>query len=432
MVQRINRLIILLGFVALSLYVVILNRDPISVELPFYGGVTTMGGVVLIGTFIVGFVAAVIIALVFGIRSWWREQRLLGKERQRQTFYAGLMEARSALACHEWVRARDKWQQIVRKDPTDIIARVELSRSLAGDGDLRGALAVVDEARAADPKNIEVLFRTAELHLELHNRTAALDALRLILSQRSIPRALTMARSVAEELGEFEQAIEFHDQITRLGGDETEIHIAAAKLECGKASRDAGNDKLALLDALKGVAKRFSDDVAVLERVGNLALELGRTEEATQFLTKAARSSGSAHHWRAVANAWLRAKTPDRALAAARAGCKETKGNARVEAELFLGKLLLNLNMIEDAQQSIASLPALVREQGVKLTKEQSYQLLLLRGQCYHRTGDSRSMTNLWQELGEQEASSEGRLAAQTTSSRASNGEQPSPTLSTP
>lgn len=431
MIQRINRLIIALALISLSLYLVLLNRDPLTIQIPAVGSITTMGGVILIGTFITGFLFAVLIALVFGVRAWWRERSLLNKERQRQTFYAGLLEARSALASFEWARARDKWQQIVRKDPTDVIARIELSRSLEGDGQLRESLAIVDEARASQPKNIEVLFRTVELQAKLGNKTAALDALRLILTERAIPRALHLARDIAAELGEYEQAIEFHDQVTRLGGDEQAIRHAACQLEAGKAKRDIRSDPGTLLEGLKVIAKRFPEDAPLLEEIGALALSLARTEEGTQYLTKAARIAGAARLWREAALGWLRIKAPDRALAAARAGCKETKGGERIEAELFLLKLLLNLNMSEEAKEIISALPAVAREQGVKLTIEQQNRLALLRGQCYHRLNDTRSMNSLWNELAEQQGLAEARKQTIDGAPHASH-EAPSPTLSTP
>ena len=75
----------------------------------------------------------------------------------------------------------------------DIIARVELSRSLEGQGQAREALRVLEEARASDPKNVEVLFRAAELNQSLNNKTAAIDNLALVLCQHPNRRAAQSA-----------------------------------------------------------------------------------------------------------------------------------------------------------------------------------------------------------------------------------------------
>ena len=87
------------------------------------------------------------------------------------------------MAAEEWGRAQSGWEQILRKDQDNIVARVELSRCLEKLGEPREALRVLDATRAGSRRNIEVLFRAAELNRSLGNNTVAMDNLALIAGE---------------------------------------------------------------------------------------------------------------------------------------------------------------------------------------------------------------------------------------------------------
>ena len=101
--------------------------------------------------------------------------------------------------------------QICTDVQTDLLDRQR--RGLEMDG-------AVEAARLADPKNIEVLFRAAELNSRLKNKTAAIDNLALILAQFPSRQAAGLARALSEELGRYDDALEYQEQLEAMGSQE--------------------------------------------------------------------------------------------------------------------------------------------------------------------------------------------------------------------
>ena len=217
MISRFSRLLSILILVAVAVYIVIVNRETATFTLGGSWSTSANLGVLLLSSFSFGILVASIVALFFGFRSWLRERKLYSIDRQRQSFIEGLIKARSISASHEWRKARDYWLSLSRKDPSDIIAQIEISRSLENSGELSEALRAIETVRSSHPENIEVLFRAFELQKQLGNSTAALDNLALILGKQPCLRAASEARTLSENLGRIADALEYHEQCISLG-----------------------------------------------------------------------------------------------------------------------------------------------------------------------------------------------------------------------
>ncbi|NLF26102.1 MAG: tetratricopeptide repeat protein [Deltaproteobacteria bacterium] len=186
-----------------------------------------------------------------------------------------MLEARSLLAAGEWSKAEALWRKIAKRDPANTIAKVELSRSVEGGGDLKEALRIIDTARISDPSNVEVLFRAAELNLALGNRTAAVDNLALILYHLPSLKAARMARDLSEELGRLQDAFEYQEKVQSAGEEEALLKAAGTRLEFKKllAEHSEPSDKGKKTAALKNFLKRYGDYAPALEHLATLEAE---------------------------------------------------------------------------------------------------------------------------------------------------------------
>src|SRR5262245_19615796 len=110
----------------ITLYLVLMNREVITLSLTGSRTITAPAGAIFIVVFLFGGICTAIVASFFGVKAYFRERRLTRQEDQRKRFYQGLLEARGYLASRQWDKAHRKWEELVRKDPTDLIARVEL------------------------------------------------------------------------------------------------------------------------------------------------------------------------------------------------------------------------------------------------------------------------------------------------------------------
>lgn len=432
MISRINKFIFVFCVVALALYLVVLNTDPVTVALsPGVSGWRISGntGVVLIAAFALGIVVAGLVGLFFGVRSYLRERRFLNLETQRRAFYDGMLRARGFSASAEWNKARAQWEQLIKKDPTDIVARTELSRCLQAAGEPVEALRILDAARAKDPKNTEVLFRAAELNIALGNKTAAVDNLALILHNHPNRRAAQMARDLSEELGRIEDAMEYQNQIDAFGISQNNQEPIAARLEFKKILKDRADDVGAMRTDLKALSKRRAEFVPALHRLALLEAQAGNFDEAAHYYVKAAKASHSSSYWNEISKLWMQQHDPERALAAARTATKETEGEAKLIAELELIRIQISLNQLDNARRSLDQFQSVIRSGGPRMPTEILQQFLILRGLHLSQSGDHAQAAELWKKLSQNDFELN---SASYVPGASQNGDAPAARLSTP
>jgi tetratricopeptide (TPR) repeat protein len=399
--------IVLAALVALALYITLTNSDPATIRLGGTYQITTWAGIIYISVFALGCTAASIVALFFGFKGYLRERKLRSEEKTRQAFFDLYRKARSHMAAHEWGAARQVWEQVLKRSPDNLIARVELSVCLEELGDPREALRILDITRASQQYNTELLFRAAALNEKLGNRTAALDNVSLILSTSPNKRALENARDIAEELGQVDLALEHHNELERLGFVSEESTTIRNRLTLAQILRDAP-DENTLLDTLKGFCKRHSTCVPAMKKLSELYFKRGDFSDGVELLVKTAKVTQSAKDWHTVVEQWLQGdgdgKGPNErriqgALAAARNATQSTRGVDRLTTELDVARTLLAVGHTDEAERLLAGVPLLAEREGVPLEGEIKKSYLHVKGLCLARQGLAKDSGSLWQEL---------------------------------
>jgi hypothetical protein len=245
-----------------------------------------------------------------------------------------------------------------------------------------------------------------------------------------------MARQISEELGDFTQALKYHEELERMGYASENSVETRARLSFKQIVTNEQNDD-ARREALLTLAKRNPTFTAALEKLAEDELNHGRADAAAEYLVKAARASkGNVSKWRAVVDLWLNNQSidqkqrGDRAIAAARSATKDTLGVSRIEAEFLLIETLLSANRFQDAEGLITGVTALANKEGVALSEEQTQRLNIHEGYCISLMGNARDTAPIWEKL----ATGKGRPATSqsTKISSASGRSEPSPALSTP
>jgi len=429
MLKRLNFLIAIIIAVAAALYVVLLNRESVTVRFSPSNSLTSSGGVIFLLIFFGGVIFAALAAAVWGIGAYFREKRLHNRERQHQLMLRSFIEARNYWAAGEWLKAHEAWRQIVRRFPENILAHIELARSLKDSGELQEALKVLDAARLKDPQNIELLFLAAELNTALGNRTAAIDNLALILSHHPVKKAALMARDLCEELGRLDDALEYQARLVELGGLTPEAQETLTRLEFKKLLRDLGRDQEALLTELRAFVRKNGSFVPALQELAQLEKQAGAPENAVKLLLRAAALGNDPSIERQAIQMWLEDQKPEQALAAARSAIKDVKGDKRLLAELELIGLYLELRMLEEAKTALNNIPQLVKREGLELSKEVRQRLLVLKGHCLTLLGEYNELNEIWKKL--QAGSTEDLNIATSLSPERPNAAPP-PWLSTP
>ncbi len=428
MITRINKLIVGLILVVSVSYLFYLNSHSVTINLGPSWSLSAPGAIVFISTFIAGFLFCSIFALMFGLKSLWRERGLEERERRRNRSEKLLLDARSALAAEEWDRARDLWTSIVSRDGQNTIARIELSKSLEGAGKFKEALKVLDEARVADSTNTEVLFRAAEINLSMGNSTAALDNLALILQSHPNLRAATMARDLAENLNRFEDALQYHETAERLGLSGKEATEAKTRIEFKKLEIEGAQDETKLIEALHRFTKRNSSFVPGLHRLAMLEADAGNNEDAAKHLMTASKVSGDPTYWQEAAKIWLKNAQPSKAVAAARTGTSDAKGAHKIKSSLEMVKLYLKLNMLEEARGELEGFEGLLSREDIQADRAISRTVLILRGRLQNALGNYQESAKIWEQLSDSNFKLERKIIRLDSAKR----EMPPARLSTP
>lgn len=405
MLRFFNRLLAAILLIGLAVVITLSNSEPATIRLASWFQFSSNAGVIYLGVFAVGFVAASVVGLFFGVKAYLRERRLLIAERNRQAFISMIERARSLMASEEWARAQAGWEQVLKRDPDNIVARVELSHCLEAQREPKEALRVLDATRANSKRNLEVLFRAAELNRTLGNNTAAMDNLALICSESPSRKSLQVARDVSEELGRIDDALEYQTELERLGYGDESAKTIRARLTYAQILRDSP-DATTLREALTGFTKRHPTCTPALEKLAAIELDALSFDSTAELLVKAAKANpGDLSRWRAVIDLWLTKapgdarKKAERAIAAARSSTQETKGAKRIEAECLVAETLLGLNMVGDALRVVEELPALAQREGTQLCSELLTRITALKGACLVRSDRAKDATELWQTL---------------------------------
>lgn len=436
MLKQFNRFLFIALIVSAALYITLTNSDTATIKLGPKLTLSTYAGVIYIGAFAAGCIVASLVALFFGFKGYLRERRLRGLERTRQNFFKTLEKARALMACGDWGAARVMWEDVVRLDQDNMVARVELSRCIENLGDPREALRVLDATRASNRPNAEVLVRAAHLNRVLGNCTAARDNLALVIAENPSRMTLEMARDTSEDLGDCTQALKYQDDLEKMGYANDDSDLLRARLSfkqivSSKQSEDAKKESLIAL------AKRHPTFSPALEKLAADELKAGKLDVAAEYLVKAARGAkGDVSKWQRVVALWLsnqaidQKQRGDRAIAAARSATKDTSGVTRIEAEFLLIETLLASNRFQEAESALDGFAALASREGLDLSALHTSRLDILKGYCVSLMGNVRDTGPIWERL----ATGGKRTpeVAQNTSPGSAQRSEPSPALSTP
>lgn len=405
MIARINKLITLLIIVGLALYLVLYNSQDITLTLAPSWQFSGNAGVIYLSLFVAGIVLTSVFGIFWGLKAYFRERKLINNDNQRKAFYRGMIKARALYAAREWHRATVEWEALAKKDPTDIIAKLEISRCLEHIGGNAEALKLIEAARSTAPKNIEVLFRAAELQRNQGNRTAAIDNLALILEQGPNKRAAILARNLSEELGNYEAALRYQEILESYSGPSEELENVRARIEFKILIAKPNSTKTELLQELRTFSKKKPHFVPALQRLALLEAEIGSTEEAAASYAKAAKQSVSSAYWNEIAKLWLQRGQPEKALAAARTATKETIGEAKLISELDLLRIQIQLQQLDEAQKTISQLETTFAAKSSAKNIDIMQQLFILKGNVLSQLGKYNEAAQIWKQLAQQDFS---------------------------
>ena len=357
MPTRFVRLLLLVLIVTgLVLYIYQLNPEPVLVTYRTDSTWKAPLAVVLIVAFCTGVLTTALCTLIIGallqFRNWQATKRLDAL----QAHYRLVTSAREHLALGNTEQAKTMLLKVIDRDPEDVHARILLATAIKDEGNLSGALRVLEDARAEQKKNTELLLLAADINAALGNRTASFDNAGMVL--RIAPKNKgTLRRLVSDcrELGRFDEAIDYQSQLIRTSpaSEQQVMQEQLATLELDRTVARYSTDRDSLRQALLDILRRHRDFPPALSALGRLERDALDLKSATTYWKKAYQVGHDTSNLEQLAAMWLEAEEPERAIEAVRGALapKDRNEVPNPAGHLFLVQLLLHLEHIDEARR---------------------------------------------------------------------------------
>ncbi len=441
MPTRIIKLLIpLLLFGAIFSYLFVLNSGSVTVTYGTDRSWNAPLAIVLTVTFCLGATIAAMVAFFFALKHSYLDWRQTKRQQRLTEHQEVFIKAREHLASGNYSAARTLFKQILEYDPNNIVTRVLLASVYKKEGDLQGALHVLDEARLTHRKNLELTFLAAEIHEELGNYTAAYDNMALAFqADEENTKVLRKMISYCEHLQRFDDALNFQARLVRLtsGDIQRKEQERLALIRFHQATNKEGIEKK---QALEEVLKKHKDFPSALIELAFIEKAGGNLKEATKLLTRAFVRSQEVSVLNEIAQLWLEAGDPEGAIASLRNAVLYSLPEDRitVQSHLYLVSVLLTVGMLREAKSELQK----IKSSNHLLGTEDTVSAAILEAKIAEREGDPHLSCQIL--FTAAEASSTGAsalilkgVAHQNGGSRRTSGiseqiEQPSPRLSTP
>ena len=356
--------------VAAAIIIVLSNSEELTITL--FPGKNFSGnkGVLILAVFLCGVAISCLFASYFGLKTFFYERMLKGREKRRHEVYSALEKAKGLLATGDWENSKKIWQQILKHSPNEAIPQIELAKCYEEANDLTNAIKTIEQARAQHPNNQEVLMYSAHLHALSGNKTVALDNIVLASYHSPTPKIFRLARNIAEEIGRIDDALNFQkelEKITTLTDDDKKCE-ERIKYKKVTSQLKEDSDPEEKKSALNKFLSSFQYAPAV-EELAKLLCEENKLSEAGKTLLSFAKKTKQASDWKNTSDFWLEKKDMPQAISIARLAVSSTDGENNILSRIELINLLLSNGNFENAKEQIVEFKKALESANPSLSK---------------------------------------------------------------
>ena len=359
MPRRIVWLAVLILFVFATAYVFYLNPHTVAVNYSPSGTLSVPLAATLTVVFWSGVLFAAIFAILLALEYQVRIWRFDRRERLKENHRGLVVSARELIAAGMYGSARERLQKILSKDQHDTVARVQLAETLLLEDKSQEALQVLDEARGKDKNNLELLFVAADVNQSMGNVTGAYDNYQLILRREPrSPKALMGLVSCCRSLERFDEAVQYQIPLLRAarGDEQTKLQEELADLEVNAIRQKFPQAGREYRKALEELLVRHRDFPPALRLLAIEEREVLKLDQAAKLLVRAYRAARNVEDLELLADLWLQAEEPGKAVAAVKSVVLHDESSVspadarQLEGRMFLVALLIFLENIEEAR----------------------------------------------------------------------------------
>lgn len=256
-------------------------------------------------------------------------------------------------------KSRSLLQKALDRDPKRIDSHLALASVALQDGNQQEAIDLLQKARKLDPKGIEVLFKLAVTFHEADRREEAMAVYKELLANDGDNRkAMRGLRDLQIESGSWEDALALQKRIVKATASGPKVE--AEKQQLLQLRYELAHNALAngeaeaAAEACRDLVKQDASFTPARVTLGDAYRELKRDAEAAQVYQEGYKALQKSVFLSRLEDLYIGAEDPAALLSFYRNRMEEDSGDLLLK--LYLGRLCLRLEMVDEAMQHLTDL----------------------------------------------------------------------------
>lgn len=328
--------------------------------------------ILLIGLFI-GTGVHIFSAFLVSLRCWRRGRKKKKSEEITQVYRNGV----GRLLSGDLKKAKSLLQKVIDRDPKRVDGYLALASVALQEGDDEEGINLLQKARKLEPKGIEVLFKLAATFEAAGRKPEAMAVYKELLADDNDNRkAMRGLRDIQIELGSLEDALGLQKRILKSASsgpkaDQEKQILYQLRYEIAEQQLQAGEVDAAI-DVCKDIIKHNAAFTPARVTLGDAYQASGRENDAAKVFQDGYKALKKSIFLARLEELYIHVEDPSALLAFYRAQMQADEDDLLLR--LYLGRLFLRLEMVDEAMQQLTDLES----RGIEFTK---LHLLLAEGQ---------------------------------------------------
>ncbi len=311
---------------------------------------------VLISTFFTGALVSLFFSVLNAMKFKIKNKKLIKQQKQTDQHIHLIDKARSSLALGNFEGAEKLFKKIISKDANNISARVGLSKTFLGRQNFEEALQTLEDARAEDKKNPELLLAAADLNARMGKHTAAYDNAALVL--KMMPKNKYALQRLAEDcipLERFDEATTHLRELVRLADSDEleEIQNQLAETEFFAALKI--DDDKEFKSKIKDITSRHKNYTRGILELAEIEEKEKNFDKAEKLYIKAFKIDNDQEHIKSISSMWINNDKPQKAISTLEKLIKEANkaGKDATSVKYALALVQFQLENLEGAEKTL-------------------------------------------------------------------------------
>jgi len=255
-------------------------------------------------------------------------------------------------------KARTLLKKALDRDPRRVDSHLALASVALQEGNTQEGIDLLQKARELDPKGIEVLFKLATTFEEADRLEEAMTIYKELLSSDADNRkAMRALRDIHMDLGGWQDALDLQKKIIKVSSgpkaDTEKTILLQLRYEVARQNLENGERDQAI-ETCRDIIKKDANFTPARVTLGDAYRQAGRDEEAVKIYQDGYKALKKSVFLARLEDHYLHAEDPAALLAFYRSQMQADAEDLLLK--LYLGRLCLRLEMVDEAMQHLTDL----------------------------------------------------------------------------